>query len=85
MLYARDVEFRIVGIDPVEVRRKKVEAIYAKVSQAYDKQRNGHLEVTDIAASKDVITRWTQGIGCNAVLEVSCGATRDLDELMAVI
>lgn len=71
MLYARDVEFRIVAIDPTEIRRKKVEAIYAKVSQAYVKQRNGHLEVSDIATSKDVVTKWTQGIGCNVVLEVS--------------
>jgi len=69
MLYARDVEFRIVAIDPKEIRQKKVEAIYAKVSQAYGKQRNGHLEVSDIAASKDVVTNLTQGIGCNVVLE----------------
>jgi len=71
MLYARDVEFRIVAIDPTEVRRKKMEAIYAKVSQAYGKQQNGHLEVSDIATSGEVVTRWTKGIGCNSVLEVS--------------
>ena len=71
MLYARDVEFRIVAIDPTEIRRQKIEAIYAKVSQAYGKQRNGHLEVSDIEASKDLVSRWTQGVGCNAVLEVS--------------
>ncbi|KAF8552756.1 hypothetical protein OG21DRAFT_1339277 [Imleria badia] len=70
MLYARDVEFRIVAIDPTEIRRKKVEAIYAKVSEAYGKQRDGHLEVSDIEASKEVVARWTQGIGCNIVLEV---------------
>jgi threonine dehydrogenase-like Zn-dependent dehydrogenase len=69
MLYARDIEFRIVAVDPTETRRNKVEAIYAKVSQAYGKQRNGHLEVFDIATSKEVVTRWTQGIGCNSVLE----------------
>lgn len=76
MLYARDVEFRIVAIDPTEIRRKKVEAIYGKVSQAYGKQRNGHLEVSDIAASKDVVTKWTEGIGCNSVLEVSTTSLR---------
>ena len=76
MLYARDVEFRIVAIDPTEIRRKKVEAIYAKVSQAYGKQRNGHLEVSDIAASNDIVTKWTQGIGCNLVLEVSMMSSR---------
>jgi hypothetical protein len=76
MLYARDVEFRIVAIDPKEIRQKKVEAIYAKVSQAYGKQRNGHLEVSDIAASKDVVTNLTQGIGCNVVLEVSTVPSR---------
>lgn len=70
MLYARDAEFRIVAVDPTEMRRKKVESIYAKVSQAYGKQRNGHLEVSDIAASKDIVTTWTEGIGCNFVLEV---------------
>jgi len=70
MLYARDSKFRIIAIDPTEMRRKKVEAIYAKVSQAYGKQGNGHLEVSDIAASKHVVTTWTEGIGCNFVLEV---------------
>ncbi|KAH0832215.1 chaperonin 10-like protein [Lanmaoa asiatica] len=70
MLYARDVEFRIVAVDPTEIRRKKVEAIYAKVKQTYGKQQNGHLEVSDIGASKDIVTKWTQGIGCNSVLEV---------------
>ncbi|KAI9568331.1 chaperonin 10-like protein [Boletus coccyginus] len=69
MLYARDVEFRIVAIDPTEIRRKKVEAIYAKVSQAYGKRENGHLEVSDIATSGEVVTRWTKGIGCNSILE----------------
>lgn len=76
MLYARDVEFRIIAIDPTETRRKKVEAIYTKVSEAYGKQRNGHLEVSDIAASTDVVTKWTEGIGCNSVLEVSMMSPR---------
>ncbi|KAG9315543.1 chaperonin 10-like protein [Chiua virens] len=70
LLYARNVEFRIVAIDPTEVRRKKVGAIYAKISGTYDKQSNGHLEVSDIAASKDIVAKWTEGIGCNSVLEV---------------
>lgn len=83
MLYTTDLEFRIVAIDPTEIRRKKVEAIYAKISQAYDKHRNGHLEVSDIAASKDIVTKWTEGIGCNSVLEVSMmGST--LSRLMPV-
>lgn len=71
MLYMRDIEFRILAIDPTEIRRKKMEAIYATVSEAYVNQRIGHLEVSDIAESKNVITTWTEGIGCNAVLEVS--------------
>lgn len=77
MLYARDVEFRIVAIDPTEIRRRKVEAIYAKVSQAYySKRRNGHLEVCNIEVSKEFVSRWTQGIGCNSILEVKTIASR---------
>ncbi|KAF9235180.1 chaperonin 10-like protein [Melanogaster broomeanus] len=70
MLYAKDIDFRIVAIDPTEARRTKVEAIYAKISQAQGEQRKGHLEVSDIAASKDLVSVWTKGAGCNAVLEV---------------
>ncbi|KAF8839559.1 hypothetical protein BDN67DRAFT_969870 [Paxillus ammoniavirescens] len=70
MLYAKDINFRIIAIDPTEARRTKVEAIYAKISQAQGQQRQGHLEVSDIAESKGVVSTWTNGIGCNAVLEV---------------
>ena len=71
MLYTRDVDFRVVAVDPTESRREKVKAIYAKVSNAYGKLRSGHLEVSDIEASKDIVTNWTEGLGCNSVLEVS--------------
>ncbi|KIJ60274.1 hypothetical protein HYDPIDRAFT_117357 [Hydnomerulius pinastri MD-312] len=70
MLYAKDIDFRIIAIDPTEARRKKVEAIYAKVSQAQSPARKGRLEVSDINASKDIVSAWTNRIGCNAVLEV---------------
>ncbi|KAF9220478.1 hypothetical protein BS17DRAFT_739221 [Gyrodon lividus] len=70
MLYAKDINFRIIAIDPTEARRTKVEAIHAKISQAQGQQRKGHLEVSDIAASKGLVSACTDGIGCNVVLEV---------------
>ncbi|KAF8552753.1 GroES-like protein [Imleria badia] len=70
----------IIGLGPVGVcacialldmlyAKDKIEAVYAKVSQSYSEQRNGHLEVSDIEASQVIVSRWTQGIGCNSVLE----------------
>lgn len=83
MLYASDVDFRIVAIDPTDARRQKIEAIYAKVSKAYGKERNGRLEVSDIALSKDIVAKWTEGIGCNLVLEVSVWSPRGLGSTSA--
>lgn len=66
-LYTRGSDFKIIAIDPNESRRKKVAAIYSKISCD---QPRGFLEVADINESKHVVSKWTNDTNCNAVLEV---------------
>lgn len=66
-MYTRGSDFKIIAIDPNESRRKKVAAVYSKISCD---QPRGFLEVADINESKHVVSKWTNDTNCNAVLEV---------------
>ncbi|PCH39474.1 alcohol dehydrogenase [Wolfiporia cocos MD-104 SS10] len=63
-----NMEFRVLAVDPNESRRSKMEAVYAAID-AKDRG-SGPLIVTDIQEGKSIANDWTNGAGCNAVLEV---------------
>ncbi|EGN98107.1 hypothetical protein SERLA73DRAFT_91326 [Serpula lacrymans var. lacrymans S7.3] len=68
ILTSRGADFRIVAIDPVEARREKMNAIISTIAN-----KGPHLHsiaVASIDESKDIVEKWTNGLGCNAVLEV---------------
>lgn len=68
ILASRKVKYRVVAIDLVEARRKKMSAIYEAIDEA--ERGQGEFVVASIEESKGIVERWTQGIGCNAALEV---------------
>lgn len=58
----------MVAIDPNEDRRTKMAAIYSKISC---NQTRGVLEVAGIDESKQIVSKWTNNMGFNVVLEVN--------------
>ncbi|KAI6042633.1 chaperonin 10-like protein [Pisolithus marmoratus] len=66
ILYAKGLDFKLVAVDPIEARRNKVASIYSKVSREHER---GYLEVTSIENSKRAVSEWSNGVGCNVVLE----------------
>ncbi|OBZ65101.1 putative zinc-type alcohol dehydrogenase-like protein AdhB [Grifola frondosa] len=62
------LEFRVVAIDLVESRRRKMEAIYATIDKAG--RGKGQFIVASIEDGKKIVEEWTSGFGCNAVLEI---------------
>ncbi|KZT64642.1 hypothetical protein DAEQUDRAFT_678176 [Daedalea quercina L-15889] len=64
----KDLVCQVVAIDPNESRRKKMEAIYAKIG-GQDKQCCTFV-VAAVDEAKELAKSWTGGAGCNAVLEV---------------
>ena len=66
------LEFRVIAVDPNASRREKLQAVLATISTNI--QANS-VVVADIPEAKDVASKWTEGLGCNAVLEVSTPMT----------
>jgi len=62
------LEYRVVAVDPVDSRRNKMKAVYAAIDQK-DKG-SGQFIVASIEDGKKIVDEWTNGAGCNAVLEV---------------
>ncbi|KDQ17588.1 hypothetical protein BOTBODRAFT_29760 [Botryobasidium botryosum FD-172 SS1] len=67
MLAARKVPYRIVAIDLVEARRQKARVMYDTIDRA--ERGEGEFVVASIEESKGIVEQWTQGVGCNAILE----------------
>ncbi|KAF7346040.1 alcohol dehydrogenase [Mycena sanguinolenta] len=68
MLSTQQLPFRIVAIDPVESRREKAMAVYAKIDQAG--KGSGKFVAESIDDAKKTVATWTGGVGCTAVLEI---------------
>ncbi|KAF8635984.1 hypothetical protein AX15_000148 [Amanita polypyramis BW_CC] len=68
MLATRGQPYRLVAVDLLEPRRKKMATIYS----AIDKEGKGlgKLAVCSPEEAKAIVKEWTQGIGCTAVIEV---------------
>ncbi|KAI6114289.1 chaperonin 10-like protein [Pisolithus sp. B1] len=67
ILRAKGLDFKLVSIDPIEARRNKIASIYSKMSR---EQERGYLEVASIEDARCIISEWSNGVGCNVVLEV---------------
>lgn len=61
--------FRVVGVDLNQSRREKMKAMYAAMGESG--KGIGEFVVASVDESKDIVKKWTDGIGCNAVIEVS--------------
>lgn len=61
--------FRVVAVDLVQLRREKMRAVYAAIGGSG--KGMGEFVVASVDESKDIVKNWTEGIGCNAVIEVS--------------
>jgi threonine dehydrogenase-like Zn-dependent dehydrogenase len=68
MLATRKLPFRIVAIDPVESRRKKMSDVYYAMGDGG--KGLGDFVVLSIEEAKACVEQSTKGVGCNAVLEV---------------
>jgi len=66
MLATRHLPFRIVVVDLLEARREKMKAVYAAISD----KGIGEFVVASVDESKEIVKKWTDGVGCNSVLEV---------------
>ena len=60
--------YQVIAIDPLETRRAKMEAVYKAVHTAGTGPTR--FLVASIDEAKKVSVDWTDGTGCNAVLEV---------------
>ncbi len=68
ILSSNQLHFKVVAIDILESRRAKVKAVYNTLPQ--DARGQGTFIVADPNEAKDITSKWTSGVGCNAVLEV---------------
>lgn len=69
MLVTRNLPFRVVAIDPLEARRRKMERVLATIDQ--QAKISGVFTVQSIDDAGKTVQEWTAGVGCNAILEVS--------------
>ena len=62
------LQYQVVAIDPLAARREKMSAVYAAIDASG--KGSGKFAVADIEEGKALAHEWTDGAGCNAVLEV---------------
>ncbi|KAI0739281.1 chaperonin 10-like protein [Daedaleopsis nitida] len=60
--------YQVIAIDPLESRRQKMEAVYKAIDASG--KGSGRFAVASIEDGKLLASEWTQGAGCNAILEV---------------
>ncbi|KAJ8495743.1 hypothetical protein ONZ51_g1520 [Trametes cubensis] len=60
--------FQVVAIDPLESRRNKLQAVYDTIEPSW--KGSGRFTVAAVEGGKKLVQEWTNGAGCNAVLEV---------------
>jgi hypothetical protein len=68
MLATRQMTFRVVAVDLVEARREKMKAVYAVIDPSG--KGTGEFVVASANESQEIVQKWTDGMGCNCVLEV---------------
>ena len=69
MLSSQKLAFQIVAVDLVEARREKMKTVYDTIEQSG--RGSGEFVTASVDESKEIVKKWTNGVGCNVVLEVS--------------
>ena len=65
---SQGLEYQVIAIDPQESRREKMKAVYKAIDASG--KGSGRFCVASIEEGKKLSSEWTEGAGCNAVLEV---------------
>ncbi|RPD52994.1 hypothetical protein L226DRAFT_617662 [Lentinus tigrinus ALCF2SS1-7] len=65
---SQGLQYQVIAIDPIESRRTKMEAVYNAIDVSG--KGSGRFAVASIEDGKKLASGWTNGAGCNAVLEV---------------
>ena len=65
----RGLVYQVIAIDPLESRRQKMEAVYKAIDASG--KGSGRFVVASIEDGKKLSAEWTDGAGCNAILEAS--------------
>ncbi|KAL7277443.1 hypothetical protein ACG7TL_009305 [Trametes sanguinea] len=60
--------YQVIAIDPLEARRNKMQAIYDAIDSTG--KGGGRFAIASIEDGKNLAANWTNGAGCNAVLEI---------------
>jgi hypothetical protein len=60
---------QLLAIDPLQNRREKAQKIYSALDEKY-KLGNNSVAIASIDDARGIVQRWTQGMGCNGVMEV---------------
>ncbi|PIL23650.1 hypothetical protein GSI_14963 [Ganoderma sinense ZZ0214-1] len=63
-----ELAYQVIAVDPLETRRVKMEAVYKAIHTVGTGPQR--FLVTSIDEAKKASSDWTDGAGCNAVLEV---------------
>ena len=64
----KGMDYKVVAIDPLSSRREKMRDVLLAIT---DGRQVDKVAVEDIDNGKKTVERWTDGFGCNGVLEVS--------------
>ena len=70
---SKDFEYKVLAIDPLVSRREKMHEVLLTI---HGGKLVDQFVVEDIENGKKVLEKWTDGVGCNAVLEVSRDVSR---------
>ncbi|CDO76800.1 hypothetical protein BN946_scf184978.g29 [Trametes cinnabarina] len=65
---SQGLAFRVVAVDPLGTRRQKMQAVYDVIDPTG--KGTGRFAVASVEDGKKLAHEWTDGAGCNAVLEV---------------
>ncbi|KAI8969755.1 chaperonin 10-like protein [Trametes punicea] len=60
--------YQVISIDPLEARRKKMQTVYDTIDPSG--KGSGRFAVASVEDGQTLTREWTNGAGCNAVLEV---------------
>ncbi|EIN04314.1 hypothetical protein PUNSTDRAFT_116533 [Punctularia strigosozonata HHB-11173 SS5] len=66
---SRPCPVRLVAVDPLHSRREKVQKIHDAMDVKYRLGQND-LVIASIEDAPGVVEKWTDGVGCNGILEV---------------
>ncbi|RDX40305.1 alcohol dehydrogenase [Lentinus brumalis] len=65
---SQGLQYRVIAVDPIESRRTKMKAVYKAIDVSG--KGSGRFAVASIDEGKKLAAEWTDGAGCNAVLEI---------------